>query len=254
MFQIGARMLAVLSGVYALIASVVYTLMVTRRLPTEELATLTVFNAGYAIALAMLGFVTTWYPRVLAREPERFAELAGAGLLTSLLAWVPLAVYMAIYGRLDLGVLAMGLVLLALSAWPAGAYLSVHPQRTLAMLSYVNQTVKLVGAFAVRLSPSVFSVLLINVAMSLPTAVAKFTKPRILSAVSAVRELIRGAPYQAPSLIATTMGGLSTYAVFMAGGDLLLSYSFNSVSDLQVGLPSLNYCTPDVRLAPHRVR
>ncbi len=74
----------------------------------------------------------------------------------------------------------------------------------------------------VRLNSSV-SILLIDAIMSLPRALAKLTKPRISSAVSALRELIRGAPYQTLSLISATAGGLGTYAVFMAGGDLLLS-------------------------------
>jgi hypothetical protein len=43
-------------------------------------------------------------------------------------------------------------VLFVLSAWPAGPYLSVWQQMTPALLSYVNQTVKLAGAFAVELS------------------------------------------------------------------------------------------------------
>jgi len=83
--------------------------------------------------------------------------------------------------------------------------------------------VKLAGAFAIRLSLSVSTVSLINAIMSLPTVLAKLTKPRTSSAVSALRELIRGAPYQTLSLISATAGGLGTYAVFMAGGDLLLS-------------------------------
>jgi len=94
-FRVEAKILAVLDGVYALVVSVVYTLVVARRLLTEELATLTVFNAGYAIALTILGYVTAWHPRVLARKPERFAELVGAGLLASLLTWASLAVYVA---------------------------------------------------------------------------------------------------------------------------------------------------------------
>jgi len=128
------------------------------------------------------------------------------------------------YGKLDAAVLAIGLVLLVLSAWPAGAYLSVCQQRTLSVLGYLAQTIKLVSAFGVRLNPSV--ILLIDAIMSLPAAIAKLTEPRISSAVSALRELIRGAPYQTFSLISATAGGLGTYAVFMAGGDLLLYYNF----------------------------
>jgi hypothetical protein len=197
---------------------------VTRRLPAEELAELTVFNSGYAIALSILGYVTSWYPRVLAKEPERFSELAGAGVLASLLAWVSLAVYIAVYGKFDAAVLALGLTLLILSAWPAGAYLSIYRQRTLALLGYVSQTAKLAGAFIIRLSPTVSTVLLINIAMSLPTAVAKLARPRIRLAT--LRQLIRGAPYQTLYLFSALIGGLATYAVFVAGGDLLLSYNY----------------------------
>ena len=224
MVRLGSRSLAVLGGVYALVASVIYTLVVTRRLPAEELAVLTVFNSGYAIALSILGYVTSWYPRVLAKEPERFSELAGAGVLASFLAWVSLVVYIAVYGKFDAAVLALGLTLLILSAWPAGAYLSIYWQRTLALLGYVSQTAKLAGAFIIRLSPAVSTVLLINVAMSLPTTLVKLAKPRIHLAT--LRQLIRGAPYQTLYLFSALIGGLATYAVFVAGGDLLLSYNY----------------------------
>jgi len=224
MVKLGPRSLAVLGGVYALVASVIYTLVVTRRLPAEELAVLTVFNSGYAIALSILGYVTNWYPRVLAKEPERFSELAGAGVLASFLAWVSLVVYIAIYGKFDAAVLALGLTLLILSAWPAGAYLSIYRQKTLALLGYVSQTAKLAGAFIVRLNPTTSTVLLINIAMSLPTAVAKLARPRIRLAT--LKELFRGAPYQTLSLFSALIGGLATYAVFIAGGDLLLSYNY----------------------------
>ncbi len=56
-----------LSSVYTLVVSVVYTLMVARHLLTEELATLIIFNAGYAIALTMLSYVTVWCLYVFAR-------------------------------------------------------------------------------------------------------------------------------------------------------------------------------------------
>jgi hypothetical protein len=224
MVKLGTRSLAVLGGVYALVASVIYTLVVTRRLPAEELAVLTVFNSGYAIALSILGYVTSWYPRVLAKEPERFSELAGAGVLASFLAWTFLVVYIAVYGKFDAAVLALGLTLLILSAWPAGAHLSIYRQKTLALLGYVSQTAKLAGAFIVRLNPTTSTVLLINIAMSLPTAVAKLARPRIR--LSTLKELIRGAPYQTLYLFSALMGGLATYMVFVAGGDLLLSYSY----------------------------
>jgi hypothetical protein len=224
MVRLGARSLAVLGGVYALVVSIIYTLVVTRRLPTEELAVLTIFNSGYAIALSILGYVTTWYPRVLAKEPERLSELAGAGVLASFLAWITLAVYIALYSKLDAVILALGLTLLILSAWPAGAYLSIYRQKTLALLGYVSQTAKLAGAFIVRLNPTTSTVLLINIAMYLPTVVAKLARPRIR--LSTLKEFIRGAPYQTLYLLSTLIGGFATYAVFIAGGDLLLSYSY----------------------------
>jgi hypothetical protein len=51
--QVGARILAVLDGVYAFVGSVVYT-QVFRRLLTEELAMLTLFSTRYATALTIL--------------------------------------------------------------------------------------------------------------------------------------------------------------------------------------------------------
>jgi hypothetical protein len=51
-------MLAVLGSVYTLVVFAVYTLMAARHLLTEELAALIIFNAGYAIALTMLSYVT----------------------------------------------------------------------------------------------------------------------------------------------------------------------------------------------------
>jgi ABC-type thiamin/hydroxymethylpyrimidine transport system permease subunit len=65
--------------------------------------------------------------------------------------------------------------------------------------------------------------LLINAIISLPTVLAKLTKLRTSSVVSAFRELICGAHYQTPYLVSATVGGLGSYAVFMAGGDFLLS-------------------------------
>ena len=53
--------------------------------------------------------------------------------------------------------------------------------------------------------------------MSLPTVLAKLTKPQISTTVSALGELIDGAPFHALFLISATAGGLGTYAVFVAG-------------------------------------
>ena len=95
--QVGARILAVLDGVYAFVGSVVYTLVV-RRLLMEELAMLTVFKARYAIALTILA---TSLPRIYAFLPgsrsssrSRLTPANGASY-----AWASLAVYMAVYSR-----------------------------------------------------------------------------------------------------------------------------------------------------------
>ncbi|MEM1598894.1 MAG: hypothetical protein QXI07_10345, partial [Pyrobaculum sp.] len=226
MSRLASRLLAVGAGAYALAASLVYTLVVTRRLPLQDLATLTVFNAGFAVALSILGYATTWYPRILAKESHRFPELAAAGLITALIAWAALAAYMALYGRLDPIVLALGLGLLALNAWPAGAYLSVHAQRTSALLSYVVQTVKLAGALAVKASPSVHAALAVNLLMALPTAAAKVAWPRFKEAWRALIDFLRGAPYQTLAIFATTAGAASTYAMYSAGGESLLAYNY----------------------------
>ncbi|MEM1637924.1 MAG: hypothetical protein QW247_09465 [Pyrobaculum sp.] len=226
MSRLASRLLAMGAGAYALAASLVYTLVVTRRLPLQDLATLTVFNAGFAVALSILGYATTWYPRILAKEPHRFPELAAAGLITAFIAWAALAAYMALYGRLDPAVLALGLGLLALNAWPAGAYLSVHAQRTSALLSYVVQTVKLAGALAVRASPSVHAALAVNLLMALPTAAAKAAWPRFKEAWRALADFLRGAPYQTLTILTTTAGAAATYAVYAAGGDAMLAYSY----------------------------
>jgi len=42
-------------------------------------------------------------------------------------------IYAAAYGKLDAAVLAIGLALLVLSVWPAGACLSAYQQRMLSM-------------------------------------------------------------------------------------------------------------------------
>jgi hypothetical protein len=223
---IGARLLSILGSVYGLFVSLVYALVVTRHLSTSELATLVAFNAGNSIALGILGYVTTWYPRVLAKQPERYAELAGAGLIASFFAWCSLVVYMALYGRLDVIILSLGFIIITLYSWPATAYLSIYKQRTLSILGNIGQTIKLVGAFVVRLHPSASAVLLVNIAMTLPTTIAMLVKPKIFGSISLLRELFRGAPYQTLILSFPLVGATTTYALYLAGGDLLLSYNY----------------------------
>ncbi|MCY0891569.1 MAG: hypothetical protein OWQ51_11490 [Pyrobaculum arsenaticum] len=222
----GTRLLAVATGVVSLTASLVFTLSVTRRLPTGELAVLTLFNSAFAVALAFVGYASTWYSRILAKEPGKFGQLAAVGLIMAFIASVPLAAYLALYGRVDPWLLAIGVALLILNAWPAGAYLTVHRQRLGVYANLAGQAVKIAGAFAVRLNPTAYLALLINVFMFLPTALMKIERPRFSGVLAVAKSLIKGAPYQTLSLIAAALGGLTTYAVYLAGGDRLLSYSY----------------------------
>jgi hypothetical protein len=101
---------------------------------------------------------------------------------------------MAIYGELDLAVLMIS----ASSAFRlAGGRLPLHPPAEDAGPAELREPGgEACGVFTVRLSPSVFIVLPINAIMSLPTVLAELTGPRIFGAVSASKELIRGAPFQ----------------------------------------------------------
>lgn len=95
---------------------------------------------------------------------------------------------MALYGRLDVIILAIGFIIIVLYSWPSTAYLSVYKQRTLSILGNISQTIKLAGAFVVRLNPSASAVLLVNIAMTLPTTVARLVKPKIFGSVSLLRD------------------------------------------------------------------
>ena len=222
----GTRLLAVASGAFNLVASIIFTLSVTRRLPTEDLATLAVFNAALAVGLAFLGYATSWYSRILAKEPERFSNLAAVGVLMAAVSLAPFSAYLLLYGRLDPALAALGGLILLLQAWPAGAYLSVFRQRAATLTGLVGQLAKIVGAAAVRLSPTAYLALLVTAAVYLPTALAKVARPNFHGAVATIKTLIRGAPYQTLALMTTLAGGFVTYAVLLAGGDKLLSYNY----------------------------
>ena len=109
----------------------------------------------------------------------------------------------------------MGLVLLAPSVRPADIYLSAWRQRTLALWSYVNQTVKLAGAFAVKLSLHTHCSA-DRYGHASAHGSCKVITPRISSTVSALGELTGYALFHTLSLISATAGGLGTCSVFMA--------------------------------------
>lgn len=222
----GTRALAVATGAFNLVASIIFTLSVTRRLPAEDLATLAVFNAALAVGLAFLGYATSWYSRILAKEPEKFGNLAAVGILMAAAALTIFSAYLLLYGRLDPVLVALGGLILLLQAWPAGAYLSVFKQRAATLAGFVGQLAKIAGAAAVRLNPTAYLALFVTAAVYIPTALAKVARPNFRGTVATMKTLIRGAPYQTLALLTTLTGGLVTYAVLLAGGDRLLSYSY----------------------------
>lgn len=221
-----SRLLAVGSGVFSLVASLVFMVAVTRRLPEGELALLARFNAAFAIASAALGYITTWYPRILARDRGALPDLLGLGLLFSMAAASAAALYLALSGVWDPALYLFLFVLTALAGLPTGAYLSVYRQTLLASLSYLSQAAKVVGAFVVRLFPTADTALAVNVFMSLPTAAASLRRPRLRRAAELLREAARGASYQTLALAAAYAGGLYVYVYGAVGGDKLLSYSY----------------------------
>jgi hypothetical protein len=83
-------------------------------------------------------------------------------------------------------------------------------------------------ASVVRLNPSASIALLIDVFMSLPMAIAELLS-RESPAPFRMRKLISGGPYRR---FPRYCGGLDTYAMFTAGGDLLLLIKLHLVSDL----------------------
>ncbi|ABO09451.1 hypothetical protein Pcal_2036 [Pyrobaculum calidifontis JCM 11548] len=224
-----SRLLAFTSGGLALLASLVFSLSVSRRLPPNDLAVLNLVNSAYSIGINLMSYVTGWYPRVLAKDPGAYGSLFAAGLLTAGVAWAAAAGYLLLfahYGAWDPALLALLGAMLVLYAVPAGAYLSVHRQRLAAALGAASQLVKIGGALAVRQHPTVEAVLTVNVLMSLPQALAIRVKPAFRGALLTLFRLVRGAPFQTLSLATTALGGLMQYVVAAAGGAVMLYYGF----------------------------
>jgi hypothetical protein len=222
----GTRILATLSGAFALLASLVYTLTITRRLSTYDLATLTIFNSAFAVATAVLGYVTTWYPRILAKEPQRFPQLATVGLLTALVATASLGVYLALFGRLDPILLALGAAALVAYSWPASAFLSLYRQKQSVVSNFASQAIKLVSAYFIKQSPSAYLAIATTTIMAIPPVLCKVTKPVIKEALHTIKIIVKGTPFQTLYLLAVAISNLTTFALLMAGGDKLLSYLY----------------------------
>lgn len=222
----GSRSIALASGVLALVASLAFALAVTRRLPAGDLALLSVVNNGLAIAAALAGFATVWYPRVLAREPEKYGELLTVGLLVGGVGAAAGLCYVVLFSPwVSPSPLALVLyIAIALvGALPAGAYLSVHRQRLAAGLNLASQLTKAGGALVVRSTPTAESALAISLLTSLPTALAVRARPKFR--LEAVLQLARGAPFQALVLLTTAAWSAVVYAIAAAGGDTALYYN-----------------------------
>jgi len=223
------RLLAVVGGIIAILASLVFSLSISRRLSPSDLAILNLVNSAYAIGTTIMAYVTGWYPRMLAKDSGAYGALFAAGLLAAGVAWATAAGYLflfAHYGAWDPVLLALLGAMFVLYAVPAGAYLSVHRQRLAAALGAVSQLVKIGGALAVRQHPTVEAVLVVNVLMSLPQALAVRIKPAFRGALPALLRLMRGAPFQTLSLVNTLLNGLMQYVVAAAGGAVMLYYGF----------------------------
>lgn len=225
-----SRALAVVSGALSLVASLVFALVVSRRLPPEDLALLNVFNSAYAIGTSITAYVTGWYPRVLAREPAAYGRLFAAGLVLGLGGWAAGVSYLFLFAarglEVDWPILALLGAMLALHVVPAGAYLSVYRQTTAAALGVVSQVVKIGGAQLVRTHPTAETALLISLFMSLPNAVAVRKKPDFSQWRKALREVVQGAPFQTLATLATSGGALLQYAVILGGGVAALYYGY----------------------------
>jgi len=224
-----SRLLAVVGGIITILASLIFSLSISRRLSPSDLAILNLVNSAYAIGTTIMAYVTGWYPRVLAKDPGAYGNLFAAGLLTAGVAWAAAAGYLflfAHYGAWDPELLALLGAMFVLYAVPAGAYLSVHRQRVAAALGAASQLVKIGGALAVRQHPTVEAVLTVNVFMSLPQALAVRVKPAFRSALPTLLRLLRGAPFQTLSLVSTTLNGLMQYVVAAAGSAVMLYYGF----------------------------
>ena len=59
-----SRLLAVVGGIIAILASLMFSLSVSRRLSPSDLAILNLVNSAYAIGTAIMAYITGWYPRV----------------------------------------------------------------------------------------------------------------------------------------------------------------------------------------------
>jgi hypothetical protein len=222
----GARLLAVGGGVFTLLVSLIYTLTVTRHLSTQDLALVTVINAALGVAFAFMGYVTTWYPRVLAQEPHRYNELVATELLTSTVAWGIYAAYLATISVYDPALYLLGYLIILLNSWPAGAYLSIYRQRLSATLTYVSQTLKLAGAYMIRSNPTIYLVLLVNILMAIPTFLSKVAKPNFGGVIHFLKTALRGGPFQTLILLNSLVNALVIYAIQLAGGGPLLAYYY----------------------------
>jgi hypothetical protein len=113
-----------------------------------------------------------------------------------------------------------------LFAWPASAYIAIYRQRLSVAANFASQLIKIAGAYAVRQSPTAHLAVAITAIVTTPAALAKIVKPKFREALGIVGTFLRGAPFQTLYLASTAAGGFLTYAIYLAGGDTLLSHSY----------------------------
>ncbi|AAL62848.1 hypothetical protein [Pyrobaculum aerophilum] len=223
---LGSRFIALSAGLFTLLASIAYTLVITRRLSTGDLAVLTAVNTALGVAFAFMGYITTWYPRLLSREPQRYNELIAADFMASVISWALYAIYLVLIGVWDVALFAIGYFIILLNSWPAGAYLSIYKQRLSGVLTFISQIIKIIGAFLIRNNPTVYLVLLINMAMSLPTFLSKVARPNFTQAVRFLKMAVKGAPYQTLLLLVSFANAGIIYVIQTGGGSVMLAYYY----------------------------
>ncbi|MEM4080837.1 MAG: hypothetical protein QXK71_01255 [Pyrobaculum sp.] len=217
-----SRLLAILSGALSLLASLIFALTVSRRLPPEDLALLNIFNSAYAIGTSIASYITAWYPRVFAKDPAAYQRYFAAGLVVGFLGWASGVLYLLLYQTFDLLIFLLLAAMLALYVTPAAAYMSVHRQTRAAALGVVSQFIKIVGALFIRTHPTVYTTLLVNLLVALPPFLAFRKKPDFKKWRFTLKEALYGASFQTLTILTTVGGGLYLYMAYTAGGGEVL--------------------------------
>jgi len=225
-----SRALSVVSGALALLASLIFSLSISRKLPPEDLAILNIINFAYSIGISIMSYAVSWYPRILSKDAKAYGSLFAIGLLLAGPSWASAVVYLLAFKPFELSVdpiifALLGLMLI-LYVVPARAYLYVYKQSLAMIIDSTSQLVKIVGALVVRLLPTIETVLLINIAISIPPILTVRARPIFRGLLREFMRIIKGSYYQTLSLVTTSLQGLLQYIIIIAGGATLMYYNF----------------------------